>query len=227
MFEIPDKAWLPAGAVIAAFITGLISLVNMLIAKDQKISEIRQAWIDSVRTEVAAFIASATAIPVMGRIIDSKQSYDKSRPDAWSDMTHYAKETLPEFIKGYNRIVLLLNPSTHKKLIDYVDALKTATEMYKRSVHTEIEARSSDVLCETQRVLEDEWLTVQRGEPMYRATKRLIVALLGLLLTISAVGVWYAMNAAPATQESKAYPNAVVKPDAPQAARPLPLPVNN
>jgi hypothetical protein len=198
MFEIPDKAWLPAGAVIAAFITGLISLVNMLIAKDQKITEFRQAWIDSLRAEVAKFIASATAIPVTGRLIDYKQSHTESQSDAVSDMTDYSKEALPEFINGYNKIILLLNPGEHKKLIDYLGALKNAAKMSSRAEQHEVEAKCCDVLHETQKILKEEWERVKRGERMYWVTKRFIVALVALLLTVGAVGVWYAMNTAPA-----------------------------
>ena len=224
MFEIPDKAWLAAGAVLAAFITGLISLVNMLIAKDQKITEFRQAWIDSLRTEVAKFIASATAIPVMGRLIDHKQSRTESRGDAMSDMTDYSKEALPEFINGYNKIILLLNPGEHEKLIDYLGALKNAAKISSKTEQHKVEAKCDDVLHETQKILKEEWERVKRGERMYWVTKRFIVALVALLLTVGAIGVWYAMNTAPtpAMQEDKEHPNPAIKPDAPQAARPLP-----
>ena len=153
MFEIPDKAWLPAGAVIAAFITGLISLVNMLIAKDQKITEFRQAWIDSLRAEVAKFIASATAIPVMGRLIDHMQSHIELRGDAVSGMADYSKKALPEFINGYNKIILLLNPGEHKELIDYLGVLKSAAEIGSGAEQFKVEVRCRDVLLETQKIL--------------------------------------------------------------------------
>ena len=225
MFDIPEKAWLPIGAVIAAFITGLISFVNMLIAKDQKTTEFRQAWIDSLRTEVARFIASATAIPVAGRLIDYKQSKVESRIDAVADMTAYAIEALPEFINCHNKILLLLNPREHKQLIDLLGELKNIAKISSDHTQAEVEATCLEVLRETQKILKTEWERVKRGERTYRLTKLfIIVALSGLILAVGALGVWRAMNPglAVAIQGGKEHPNPAVKGDAPTAARPLP-----
>ena len=59
LMNIPDAA---LGAIVAASIAAVISLLSLIIAKEHKTSEFRQAWIDSLRTEIAMFIAHLNAI---------------------------------------------------------------------------------------------------------------------------------------------------------------------
>ena len=58
MLNLPDVA---IGTMIAAFIAGLVSLLSLIISKEQKVSEFRQAWIDALRAE----ISSLTRMPFM------------------------------------------------------------------------------------------------------------------------------------------------------------------
>jgi hypothetical protein len=53
MFGLPNEI---AGAIIAAFIAGLIALLGLIISKEQTISWFRQAWIDALREDIAAVI---------------------------------------------------------------------------------------------------------------------------------------------------------------------------
>ena len=51
--------WLvPASAIMVAFIAGLFSFLNLVLSKEQKVSELRQAWIDGLREDLAAHIAA-------------------------------------------------------------------------------------------------------------------------------------------------------------------------
>ena len=59
MLNIPDVA---IGAIAAALIAGLISLLGLIISKEQKTSEFRQAWIDGLRSELSLVIAHANAL---------------------------------------------------------------------------------------------------------------------------------------------------------------------
>jgi hypothetical protein len=59
MLRLPDIA---VGATIAALIAGLVSLLGLIISKEQKTSEFRQAWIDSLRAETSAFISHTNAL---------------------------------------------------------------------------------------------------------------------------------------------------------------------
>lgn len=45
------------GAVIAAAIAGAFSIIGMIVAKEHKVSEFRRDWLESLRSEIARYIA--------------------------------------------------------------------------------------------------------------------------------------------------------------------------
>ena len=53
MDRIPDVA---IGAVVAALIAAIVSLLGLIISKEQKTSEFRQAWIDALRSDLTHLI---------------------------------------------------------------------------------------------------------------------------------------------------------------------------
>src|SRR5271166_3862254 len=59
MLGLPKES---AGAIVAALIAGLISLLGLIISKEQKVSDFRQAWIDALRDDIAVVITHAHAI---------------------------------------------------------------------------------------------------------------------------------------------------------------------
>jgi hypothetical protein len=62
MLGLPEVALGAIAAVAAAVIAALISLLGLIISKEQKISEFRQEWIDSLRKEISSLISHANAI---------------------------------------------------------------------------------------------------------------------------------------------------------------------
>jgi hypothetical protein len=54
--------WPTLAAIIAAIVAGLFSLLGLLIAKENKISDFRQAWLDSLRNEIADFASAVTLL---------------------------------------------------------------------------------------------------------------------------------------------------------------------
>jgi predicted NUDIX family phosphoesterase len=67
MEEFLDQASL--AAIAAALVGALASFLGLIISKEQKVSEFRQGWISSLRTELADLIAYAIAAL---RAVDSK-----------------------------------------------------------------------------------------------------------------------------------------------------------
>lgn len=50
------------GAVGAALIAAIVSLIGLILGKEQKTSEFRQEWINSLRAEITQFVTNVTAI---------------------------------------------------------------------------------------------------------------------------------------------------------------------
>jgi hypothetical protein len=49
MDNIPTTIYIAFGAVIAAIITAVITILSSVITKESKVSELRQCWIDELR----------------------------------------------------------------------------------------------------------------------------------------------------------------------------------
>ena len=69
------------GTICAALIAGLISFVVTVLAKDQKISEFRQAWIDALRSDAAEL---ARCLENLGRFMDEATAAMLTSQD-WSE----------------------------------------------------------------------------------------------------------------------------------------------
>lgn len=64
--SVPSPSDVPALAVaaaaLAAWIAGAFSVLGLLTSKEEKVSEFRQAWIDSLRVDLALMVAHAHQI---------------------------------------------------------------------------------------------------------------------------------------------------------------------
>lgn len=60
----PTSWAVPIGVVTAATIAGLFSLVTLIISKENKVTEFRQAWIDAQRNDLAEVLALAISLEV-------------------------------------------------------------------------------------------------------------------------------------------------------------------
>lgn len=189
--DMPDNAWLAAGTILAALIAGLISFVNLLIAKDQKTTDLRQVWIDSVRETVSQFTAHAVkAIPArnMARVVteESHSGFEARERAATKMLTFFEDQQRPS-LELRNKILLHLNPIEHAKLIRGVRELHEKTQLRSVADLEMTEALADDVLEKTQQVLKYEWRRVKRGEAVYRVMKSVLATLVAVLF----VGIVY------------------------------------
>lgn len=162
-----DIPWIPVGAVTAALIAGFISLVNVLIAKDEKITAFRQEWINSLREEISRLVALASTISSLRHIIDVMQNKEVSRSDALNEMQSVLKTETAQCLECRNRIHLFLNPDENEELIKKIESLHEASKISSNAKHQQVQELCDDVLLEAQRVLKKEWKRVKRGEPSY------------------------------------------------------------
>ncbi|HDX8380284.1 TPA: hypothetical protein RQM98_002566 [Aeromonas salmonicida] len=55
-----EKAIVLLGAMFAALVAGFFAFTNLVASKDNKISEFRQDWINSLRESISCYISSLT-----------------------------------------------------------------------------------------------------------------------------------------------------------------------
>lgn len=163
MYHLPDPA---IGAVIAALVAALVSLISLVISKENKTSEFRQAWIDTLRAEISAVVAHAWAIH--GVFLTGFESTQK----LWES----ARDDFVSMNVALASIKLRLNPNE----ADCVEILKSLNELEAhmstgecdKKVIQEIEDRLVPL---SQKLLKREWQRVRVGEPFFRIFKFLLI----------------------------------------------------
>ena len=151
------------GAICAALIAGLISFVVTVLAKDQKVSEFRQAWIDALRSDAAELVShlAISALALKGKRILAEQG----QVIADFEIAGYKEFVV---VKGcILRIRLRLNPKEHKQLLAVLQRLdfgEDDTIEHAESVLTEFTT-------EVQKVLKFEWGRVKKGELSIRCVR--------------------------------------------------------
>jgi len=160
MLGLPDIA---LGAIAAALIAGLVSLLGLIISKEQKVSEFRQAWIDALRVEISALIAHANAIHGAGA------ADFQSASEVW-------KVVRPDFV-GINeasaQIRLRLNPKEKEAIaiLNKIEELEQLLAPGQQMDYSRINEVEKDLVAVAQVLLKQEWHRVQDGERIYRIAR--------------------------------------------------------
>lgn len=168
--------------ILAAVIAAAISFVNMTMSKEQKTSEFRQAWIDALRDDIAAFLSSA-------RIFARAHEEHSNDSSLFSDekireVRHEASERLYKI-----RLRLNLNEKEHLQLMDL---LQQAIDEQNKNIATSLRDSKNvfDVLelvaNHSAALLKAEWKRVKRGELAFRVARTYIAPLIILSGIIAA-----------------------------------------
>lgn len=160
MPTLPDIA---VGAVVAALIAGLVSLLGLIVSKEQKTSEFRQAWIDALRSELSAVIAHANAIHGAG-------SASMGSP---AELWRVVRQDFVGINEATAKIRLRLNPKEPRAIavLAAVESLEQLLAPGRPMDYLQINAMEKKLVGEAQVLLKEEWLRVQTGEPTYRIAR--------------------------------------------------------
>lgn len=191
------------GPIVAACIAAVVSFLALVISKEQKTSEFRQAWIDGLREDLTEFAANLRRLDEQPTFVDLKAITGTTIKEIIE--TGNERALRPDFF-AENRLRLLqsryairlrLNPTEPggEALLAQIDS---ALEVYYSSGNVEEELQSLMALA--QPFLKQEWKRVKRGEPVFRASvlvaKWLAVTLGMALLIFGAYWVWRMTHAA-------------------------------
>lgn len=189
---LPPQSLVAIATLVAALIAAALSFVTMTLTKELKTSEFRQAWIDGLREELAAFLGAARAF---ARAIEASRSpiagTDGRVPlglttEKVSELRYHAAEML-------SKIMLRLNPDE----AEHVELLR----LLRRSVDEQNSMLASgaadatptikaiEVANEYARpVLKKEWERVKKGELPFRVARNWLAP--GVFV-ISIVFIWW------------------------------------
>ena len=167
---------LSVGAVGAAIIAGLVSILGLIIGKEQKVSEFRQAWIDELRKCFVNYLVNINSIADAVRLSKAnKQASDLALVESY--------KALNEASHG---IDLRIN-AKEQSAKDHRTAMSKFEEIAKENANLTPE-KILDIekeFLEAARVLlKFEWKRVKRGERAFLWTKRIVLAsIIVMLLT--------------------------------------------
>lgn len=209
--EIPSVA---VGAIAAATIGAAVTLLGLIISKESKTSEFRQAWIDRLREEIKRLLVAFNSVAdASHRKFDS---HDEK-----------LKELLPlfnELNSSVFAVSLRLNPEEDrsKKLIEDANALVNLARSAGPILPEAIRPLENNLQESAKKLLKYEWKRVKRGEPFFFCLKwGALAALIGLAF----VSTWLFVKGFPA-ETLNASPAAAVKPS-PSPQLPDPAPKSN
>jgi len=167
------------GAVLAALIAGFFSFVNLVSAKESKVSEFRLSWIDGLREEIARFTASVHELVRMhGHKGDLTA---KEWLDVTSEPYRHARESL-------TAIQLRLNPkhveeepnSSEAKLMSQIQLMRDA---FLKADYDQVVNGVDQVRVLAAPLLKKEWERVKVGELTFRRVR--LAAMLLLVIGLS------------------------------------------
>lgn len=167
MNTFPEAA---IGAVIAATITSLVSLIGLIISKENKTSEFRQQWIDSLRAELSQYICHIMAI-------NSHRSWGReSKEEDWKTV----QEDYRKANEAVTKIRLRLNPTENssKAVLSLLKDYEILFSGGKTPSSEEIDPLHHKFAIAAQKLLKSEWDRVRNGELVFQIARAVSFAVL-------------------------------------------------
>jgi hypothetical protein len=159
------------GAIISALsvtsLAGAFSLFNLLVTKDQKISEFRQAWIEDLRSDISELVAQAHLI----------SGYIKSHLGNAADFVKNTSDSYTKINQASSRVRLRLNRKEplHQNVMKTMDELEKLLDIpsfqTNQSGFKELNDLTTKLLLHGADLLKAEWERVKTGETLYRIGK--------------------------------------------------------
>lgn len=180
LIELPAIA---IGAISAAIIASFFSFLGLIIAKEQKTSEFRQAWIDSLRDEITQLIASANAIH--GAMTSQKL---ESTASAWS----VVRADFVAINEAAAKVRLRLNPNEKlsKGILAKIEEIEVLLSPGGYPDYTELNQKEKELVSKASALLKDEWRRVKQGETTYRVAKWGVGLAMLALVAVVAFSLW-------------------------------------
>lgn len=167
MALIPDAA---IGTMGAALIAATLSFLGLIISKEQKTSDFRQAWIESLRIEISTYLTNINAIR------DALQITYTTQAEKFSALSPlYSSLNTSTF-----NILLRLNPDekTNQLLIITMNSFNDLIADESISTSDKAKTFEAEMLIQSKNILKYEWNRVKRGEATFYISKILAVIII-------------------------------------------------
>ena len=175
-------------ALIAIFVSLVVSLISLVITKENKTSEFRQQWINEIREEISNYLSLLYQYKIAW-IIFKETSED-------NNFVVFFKENI-EKIKEINKyketIVFRLNDDDKddKKLIQLIKEINDILEEKETIDNDELfKNYHENIVKKSKNLLKLEWERVKKGEPYFKGVKIVFSIVLIVLLGFISYNIW-------------------------------------
>lgn len=158
-----------AAVIIAALIGFIVAITTAVIAKEQKVSEFRQAWINELRKDVAFLLTIYNDCLFHVRLESERNLAGKTT--SFND-NETLKSMLFKIIENTNSIKLRLNPESDKILIDEINKMRETISLIAKQkskdeikkIYDNAKNEIDDLELNFHYALKGEWERVKKGE---------------------------------------------------------------
>lgn len=174
--EFAKLGGITVGAIGAAIVAGFISLIGMIIGKEQKVSEFRQAWINDLRQCLSDYLVFINAICDLTRLKNAGKEVDDAQ----------LVENLKELNKANHGIILRINSEegVSKALISAMEDFENLAASQSNFHPDEIKKVEERYISGAKALLKYEWRRVKRGEPVFYLTKYAAFIAIAILIVV-------------------------------------------
>ncbi|WLH49741.1 hypothetical protein [Pseudomonas tolaasii] len=175
---IPATVYVAIGAILAAVVTGFFSFVNLVSAKENKVSEFRLAWIDGLRNEIAEYSAGVQELARFKVFRDAHAVRQITELEAHQQWLDQSKDALQQVVKSMSCIQMRLNPKRAEEDPESHEAVLmrliiTARDEFNRGDYGSSQTRCVEIREAAAPLLKSTWETVKRGEIEYQRIRKI------------------------------------------------------
>ena len=167
-----NSSYIPLAALAGALISAVIAYASIIISKENKVSEFRQAWIDEFRKEIAEFVSSLQVFLLK----NNERLADKDAD-------------IKDVEMNYARMLMRLDPAKNHAIEETLNKIKNAVRDRNYSLVHQL----TDKLVQESRIMLDEhWNRVKEGEPAFKRFKLLLPISMAVILLVAPLYIKYA-----------------------------------
>lgn len=184
----------PIGALVTALIGGLFGVLGLVITKENKTSEFRQAWVDALRNDIADFASAVKSFvfyekgrqeEVAAKNVAKAAEQRAKHREHELEYEKLLKDAFEKTVHAQMRIRLRINAeeseerakSRNDALLDQMVQIQTRLNADEPDFDG-AERYLNDLHFKAAPILKAEWERVKKGETPYVVAKTVLISLL-------------------------------------------------
>lgn len=179
-FSIPPTIFVAFGVIVAGLLAGFFSFLNLVSAKENKVSEFRLAWLDGLREEIADY---TSAVRELVRVADAnlyalQDGEKKTQHELWRERHSETRDAYNTVVSSLSKIQMRLNPKHISDNPEGDEAKLMKNILYTRQLFNDRRygeaARFTDDIREAATpLLKSTWDLVKNGEAGYQRIRNI------------------------------------------------------